>query len=152
MPTKKLKKISLEYYPKYFLCTLTSNLTKKITSYYNHNLQDLGITTQQFLALRVLYYEGDNVGLGEFAKRARLQKSSAVSMIKRLERMGYVSKEPNPNDARLVIIKLTDMAYDMHPKILDKVIELEKYLEKQIGDKNLKQLSDSIFKIVEIDL
>ncbi|SPD71898.1 Transcriptional regulator, MarR family [uncultured Desulfobacterium sp.] len=140
-------KYSGKYPAKYLFCTLTTHLAKKVRLYYNKQLRPLGITSQQLVALGVLCFEEKDLSLGEFAKIARLKKSSAVSMIKRLEAMGLVKKEPHPSDARLVVLKVTDNTLELLPKLHEKVQRLEKHLETQIGSKKLLEFVENIYNI-----
>ena len=73
---------------------------RKLVSYYNYELSPLGITAPQMIALGVLCFQED-LSLGEFAGQMKIRKVTAVSMIKRLEAMGFVTKEAHPQDARL---------------------------------------------------
>jgi|GEM_PF-871352 DNA-binding MarR family transcriptional regulator len=144
-------KYSGNYPAKYLFCTLATHLAKKVRLYYNRELRPLGITSQQLVALGVLCFEEQDLSLGEFAKLARLKKSSAVSMIKRLEAMGLVTKEPHPSDARLIVLKVTDKTLDLLPKLHEKVQKLEKHLEVQIGSKKLGEFVENIYRILRID-
>ena len=85
------------------ICYLATQAVRKILAYYNRSLKPLGLTAQQVMALNVLWRE-DGLSLGVFAKRAGMCKAAAVTMIKRLESMGLVTKKINPEDARLNVL------------------------------------------------
>ncbi|MCP4681609.1 MAG: MarR family transcriptional regulator [Desulfobacterales bacterium] len=136
---------------KYFLFTLSSQVTRKLVAYYNQELAPLGLTAQQLIALGVLCFEED-LSLGEFAERVKVRKATAVSMIRRLKSMGLVTSEPHPKDARLNVLKITDKTRETIPKIHEKVAELEDNIEAQIGVSNLKRLVDDLSLLLDAEI
>ena len=73
-------------------------------------------------------------------------------MIDRLEVLGLVTKESDPVDARLKIIKPTDMVKEIHPEIHEKVAELEFDLESHMGASNLETLISQLSFVLAIEL
>ncbi len=136
---------------KYLLCTLITQAARKIVSHYNREFAPLGLTAQQIMALGVVTSE-NGVNLGEFAKRLKLGKPAAGTMIDRLEVLGFVTKESDPVDARLKIIKPTDMAKEIHPEIHEKVAELEFDLKSHMGASNLEALISQLSSVLAIEL
>jgi MarR family transcriptional regulator, organic hydroperoxide resistance regulator len=137
--------------PKYFICTLATQAARKMTGYYNRVLSPLGLTAQQVMALGVIWREED-ISLGTFARRSGVGKAAAVTMIKRLDRMGLVETIPDPEDARLNKIRLTEKSRRMAPKLLKKAATLEKEIEKAVGKKNMQALIKGLTIIKDIDL
>jgi len=135
---------------KYFLCTLITRGARKIVAYYNRELAPLGLTAQQLIALGVLSSE-EEISLGVFAKRLKMGKAAAASMIKRLVSMGLVTKEPHPHDARLIVLKVTDKARELDPAIHEKVAELERTIESQVGAAELKKFIDQLSTLLELE-
>lgn len=138
------------YEPKYFLLFLTSQVARKLTGYYNRELAELGLTSNQMLCLGVLWYE-EGVSLGVFAERAGLGKAAAVSMVKRLEKMGLVRRRPNLDDARLNALYLTDKARRLAPKLSSKVGQLEDELERSLGIERTRALHEALRAIKAMD-
>ena len=124
---------------KYFLCSLTTQVARKMVAYYNRELAPLNLTAQQVMALGVLWRE-ENISLGVFADRAGIGKAAAVSMVKRLEAMGLVQREAHPRDGRLNMLKLTEQARAMAPLVGEKVAALERAVESAVGVENLTVL------------
>ncbi len=137
--------------PKYFICSLATQAARKMIAYYNNALEPVGLTAQQVMALGVLWRE-DGLSLGVFAKRSGMGKAAAVSMIKRLESMGMVSKKTDPDDARLNVLKLTHKARKMSPELLAIGSELEKNIENAIGKETMVSLIKSLSVIRDLDL
>ena len=135
---------------KYFLLTQVTQVVGKLVAYYNRELEPLGITSQQMIALGVLCFQ-DDLSLGEFTNQLKIRKASAVSMINRLEAMGLVTKEPNPRDARLNLLKITEKTRDLIPQIHEKVSELEKTIEGQVGAARLEGMYMDLSMLLDVD-
>jgi DNA-binding MarR family transcriptional regulator len=68
-----------------------------------------GVNTQQhqlLLALKGLP-DGTNPTVGALAERLQLRHHSAVGLVDRLAQAGYVSRRPNPDDRRQVLVRMT---------------------------------------------
>ena len=79
-------------------------------------------------------------------------KAAAVTMINRLEQMGLVSREPHPHDARLNLLKLTDKARKLAPKVAEKVASLEQNIESAVGRKKTQTLIEALSVIQDMEL
>ncbi len=137
--------------PKYFICSLTTTAARKMVAYYNRVLAPLGLTAQQVMALGTLWREED-ISLGKFARRAGIGKAAAVTMIQRLEQMGLVSREPDPGDGRLNLLRLTDRARMLAPQVAEKVAALEESLESAIGPEDTETLIKALSVIRDMEL
>jgi len=137
--------------PKYFICSLTTLIARKMVAYYNRVLAPLGLTAQQMMALGVLWQE-ENLSLGVFARRAGIGKAAAATMIKRLEQMGLVSKEADLKDGRLNVLKLTNKARKMAPQVAEKVATLERNIESAIGHEKVRSLIEALMIIRDLKL
>ena len=122
-----------------------------MTGYYNRVLSPIGITAQQVMALGVIWRE-ENISLGTFANRSGVGKAAAVTMIKRLERMGLVKTYPDPEDARLNKIRLTEKSRRMAPGLLEKAAAMEKEIEAAVGKENMESLIKGLTIIRDLDL
>ena len=120
-------------------------------AYYDRELAQFGITANQSYVLAILEAK-DGLSLGEFAQRAKCGKAAAVTMVDRLEAIGLVRREPDPDDARLNRIVVTDKTRELFPKVDETVDRLEKAIEDAIGEDNLKNLIESLSIIRRMDL
>jgi len=135
---------------KYFLCTQLTRASRKIVAYYNRELAPLGLTAQQLIALGVLI-SNENLSLGQFARRLKMGKAGAATMINRLEGLGLVTKEAHPFDARLNVLKLTHSARELHPEIQKTVLDLENTIESQIGVSDLHEFVNHLSSFLELE-
>ncbi len=124
---------------KFFLCTLLAQASRKMIAYYNRELNKLGISAQQMIALGVLAYQ-DEVTLGKFADGMKISRPTALHMLNRLKGMGLITAEPHPSDGRLKVYNITDKTRKLIPKIHKKVKELEGFIESKAVSSSLDRL------------
>ncbi len=122
-----------------------------MVAYYNNALTSMGLTAQQVMALGVLWQE-EGLSLGGFARRAGMGKASAVTMIRRLERMGLVTKTPDPEDARLNSLNLTQKARALAPDVLAMGAALEKNIENAVGKEDMAAMIRGLAVIRDLDI
>lgn len=137
--------------PQYFICSLATRAVRRMVAYYNRTLESLGLTAQQVMALGVLWKE-DEISLGEFARRAGMGKAAAVTMIRRLERMGLVTKTANPTDGRLNVLNLTRKARELAPEILSVGAALERNIEEIVGKEDMAGMIRGLKAIRDLDM
>ncbi|MEW5723234.1 MAG: MarR family transcriptional regulator [Thermodesulfobacteriota bacterium] len=137
--------------PKYFLCSLTTKAARRLVAYYNRELAPLGLTAHQVLALGVLWRKED-LSLGRFAREAGIGKAAAVAMVRRLAAQGLVTRHPHPRDARLNVLRLTDKARRLAPRVAATVSRLEKKVEAALGVSGVEALTHGLGVINDLDL
>jgi len=91
--------------------------------------EGVGLTPVQWLVLYALYKK-DGESLTQLAKRCYLDNSTITGVVDRLEKAGYVSREPFQGDRRIYNIVLLPKAYEIKEKaeqitnaIYDEMIE-----------------------------
>lgn len=60
-------------------------------------------------------YEEDGLQMGELARRSRLSKQTMTSLVRRVERNGFVVRAQDPTDARATLVSLTERARAFEP-------------------------------------
>lgn len=60
-------------------------------------------------------YEEDGLQMGELARRSRLSKQTMTSLVRRVERNGFVVRTQDPTDARAALVSLTERARAFEP-------------------------------------
>jgi DNA-binding MarR family transcriptional regulator len=81
---------------------------------YRHPLRRLGLTYPQYLVMVALWKE-DGVTVGTLGERLSLDTSTLTPLLKRLERLGLVTRLRSETDERRVIVTLTDKGQEMQP-------------------------------------
>src|SRR3954468_2994928 len=89
------------------LCFALYSTSLAMTKLYKPLLAPLGLTYPQYLAMLVLWEEGD-VAVHELGERLFLDSGTLTPLLKRLQAAGYVERSRDAADERRVRIALTD--------------------------------------------
>jgi DNA-binding MarR family transcriptional regulator len=98
--------------------------TKLLNSSIDKLLEPFNITFTRFTVLSRLYWtESGQLTLGEIAELLVVHPTSVTSAIDRLERDGFVRREPHPSDRRATLATITKSGRDLvrkaTPHLLD---------------------------------
>jgi DNA-binding MarR family transcriptional regulator len=89
-----------------FLCFAVYSTNLAFNRVYKPLLDELGLTYPQYIALVALYEEADQT-VGKLGEKLFLDSSTLTPLLKRLEAMGVVTRQRDPQDERQVRINLT---------------------------------------------
>src|ERR671916_3404940 len=89
--------------------------------------------------------------LTELAASAGLTKQAVGEAVTELERLGYVSRVPDPHDGRAKIIKLTDRGMDAVIKGRRIFSEIEREWAEQIGPELVASFREAATRIAAIE-
>ncbi len=101
-----------------------------------------GIRPAQSVALVPLAAGGMHAS--DLADRLRVSRQAVAQAITALERHGYVSRGPDPVDARARIIELTQRGRQALRVMRSNAVELEKRWEKVLGCQRLGELRETL--------
>jgi len=90
-----------------FMCFAVYSANLAYGKAYKPILDKLGVTYTQYLAIVALWEEDHQTvsGLGE---KLFLESNTLTPILKRLEAVGYVTRQRSPRDERQVVVSLTD--------------------------------------------
>ncbi|MEM7816657.1 MAG: MarR family transcriptional regulator [Candidatus Aenigmatarchaeota archaeon] len=112
------------------------------------------ITLSQFLVLNFLHKE-ENCKMSYLAKFMRVSMPAMTGIIERLSKQNFVLREFEPNDRRIIKIRLTKKGKNLLAKINQQRLKLVKELFSEISDKDrneyLRILSQIKEKILQRD-
>lgn len=89
-----------------YLCFATYSANLAFSRVYKPMLDELGLTYPQYLVLIALY-EQDGQTVGGLGGRLFLDSSTLTPLLKRMEGMGYLTRQRDPKDERQVRVSLT---------------------------------------------
>jgi DNA-binding MarR family transcriptional regulator len=89
------------------LCFKLYSTSLKMTQIYKPMLSALNLTYPQYLVL-VILWEEEGLGIKDLAQRLGQDPGSITPLVKRLEAVGYVNRDRDPNDERNRVLTLTD--------------------------------------------
>lgn len=81
-------------------------IIKSIQDYYQEVSENFGVTGPQLWALKTISHH-DSLSLSELSQKMYLHPSTITGVIDRLEKKGYVKRNRNQGDRRVVCVALT---------------------------------------------
>jgi DNA-binding MarR family transcriptional regulator len=95
-------------------------------------------------------FEEDGLRMGEISRRSRLSKQTMTTMVRLAERDGLVVREPDPADARAVLVRLSDRARRFAP-VAERVLErLEERVAEMLGETEQRRLRAALTGLAEL--
>ncbi|GLZ88288.1 MarR family transcriptional regulator [Metapseudomonas resinovorans] len=95
-----------------FLCFAVYSANLAFGKAYKPILEQLGLTYTQFIAIVALWDE-DNQTVGSLGEKLFLESNTLTPMLKKLEGMGLVQRQRDPEDERQVRVSLTKAGKDL---------------------------------------
>jgi DNA-binding MarR family transcriptional regulator len=111
-------------------------------------LHEHGFDDLEAAHLVVLQYPGPQ-GLrpSELAARVGMSKQAVNYLLGQLERLGYLLREPDPDDQRSRRIVLTERGYAVIPVIRGAVMEVEAAWSRELGEDRFAQLRELLVEL-----
>jgi DNA-binding MarR family transcriptional regulator len=95
-------------------------------------------------------FEEDGLRMGEIARRSRLSKQTMTTMVRLAERDGLVVRDPDPDDARAVRVRLSDRAREFRP-VAERVLNrLEERVAGILGGSGQRRMRDGLAELAEM--
>ena len=98
-----------------FLCFAIYSANLAFGRAYKQGLEELGLTYPQWIAI-VALWEKDDQTVGDLGDKMFLESNTLTPILKKLEAMGYLSRQRNPADERQVRVSLTDAGRRLREK------------------------------------
>ena len=128
------------------LCFALYAATNAITRAYRSRLSHIGLTYPQYLVMMVLW-ETDGITVKTIAERLHLDSPTITPLLKRLESCGFVSRQRNAKDERVVNVFLTDAGRGIQARVAD----MQKGVACQTGmqEKQFIELRSTLHELVD---
>ena len=101
-------------------------------------------------------WQQDNISINKLAKRTQLKKSTLTSMLDRLVKMEYISRQQSKQDRRVILIQRTKKDKDLENKYVELSQEHAKFFysgfsESQINrfEKDLEHILNNLMAFEE---
>ena len=118
-----------------------------VSKMYNEEASKYGASMATGLALLSIDTE-DGVPSTSLGPRMGMESTSLSRTLKTMENQGLIRREPNPNDGRGVLIKLTKEGLEKRSLSKEVVIQFNQSIEKVVSEKDL----ESFYKVIELIL
>jgi len=111
-----------------------------------NELRQMGLTHSQWTAMGVLY---DRSGLthSELEQFLLIEAPSLTSLVKGMEKRGWVVRRQHPEDARVKLIELTELGRKTIEPALQLGMEGEEELLQFLSEEELEQAEQTLRKI-----
>lgn len=143
------------------LCFPVYAASRLIIREYQPHLEKMGITYPQYLVLMILW-DADNIPVSDIAGKLILKTNTVTPLLKRMEKLGIVTRKRSGNDERKVLIRLTEKGRQLQetasdipeflvgqllegPLSLDELIRLKNELEVIISLLNQEESSPEAY-------
>ena len=86
------------------------------------------------------------------APKMGMEATSLSRTLKTLEEKGFIERQPNPYDGRSVLLKLTPLGLEKRDYSKSLVLQFNKLIENQIGEKKLaafREVSETIIALTQ---
>lgn len=113
------------------ICFRLYKASRTMTRLYQPILENMNITYPQYVTMLVMWEE-ENIDFKELGKRLDLKTGTLTPIVKRLESLGYLYRDKNPEDNRRIWVKITKEGRELKqhatkvPELLMKFINLDK--------------------------
>jgi DNA-binding MarR family transcriptional regulator len=122
---------------------------KAIQDYSREVSDTFGITGPQLWALKTIS-QSESLSLSDLSERMYLHPSTITGLIDRLERKGYVTRNRDQVDRRVVSVRLTSKGKSLTKKAPNPVQGKMIYGLRGLKRKRLDLIYESVRKLVEI--
>lgn len=95
-------------------------------------------------------FEEDGLRMGELAARSHLAKQTMTTMVRVVERAGFVERRADREDARATRVHLTTRGRRLRPVAVREVARLERQVEERLGDRRAAALRASLAQVVDL--
>ena len=111
-------------------------------------LQERGFADFDAAYLTVFQYPGpDGTRPSELAARLRISKQALNHLLGQLEKLGYLERQPDPDDLRSKRVALTTRGISAIRVIREAVAEIEASWAAQLGTKRFAQLRQLLLDV-----
>jgi MarR family transcriptional regulator, organic hydroperoxide resistance regulator len=129
------------------LCFPLYATARAVTKQYTTLLAGTGLTYPQYLVMLVLWENGEPLSVGDLGGRLRLDSGTLTPLLKRLETVGLVARERDPEDERRVLVELTDAGRALEHRVADVPYRLQAAMG--IGLTEALALRDQLNELIE---
>lgn len=109
-------------------------------------LKDFDITTPQFLALQVLR-DHPGITMGELCDKLFLAYSTATDLVDRMENHGYVTRQRDPEDRRVIRLFITEKGEFIIGEVITARRRYVDQILKELSEEEIEQLARSLEKL-----
>ena len=115
----------------YQIAALSTRLSREFSAAYK---MKFGISVPEWRVVAHLSQAEESLSVREICAQVHMDKSKVSRAIKKLEQKGFVEKEINGNDRRLVELQLSEKGWGMVKVLTPAAEEFEAHVLASLGD------------------
>ncbi len=100
-----------------FLCFAIYSANLAYGKAYKPILEELGLTYTQYITI-VALWENERLTVSSLGEKLFLESNTLTPILKKLESLGYLTRQRDPKDERQVVVALTDAGRALREKAL----------------------------------
>jgi len=131
---------------------VANTVGRLLDTFNEQNLKPFGRSYAEYLVLGMLRTTSDGQGLSPTTLNDILMQTSGglTQTIKRLEQAGLISRAPNPDDGRSVIVELTRTGEDLADRMLVAQAEAQNQKLAWLNESQRRQLLEALQTMVKV--
>ena len=120
-------------------------------SFQHETLEPFQLTPGDYAVLSTLRRSGPPYLLSPSKLYTALERSSGgmTKMLKRLEALELIEREPDPDDRRSTLVRLTATGMSLQAQIFDVFLSRAQELVKSISPRELERIDDSLRALID---
>lgn len=130
------------------LCFPLYAASREIVRKYTPLLKEIDLTYTQYLVMMIMW-EHKKLNIGELGKFLYLDTGTLSPLLKSMETKGFVKRERQKNDERIVNVEITEKGENLKEKALEIPKKMGECLS--LSNEDAKTLYKILYKILETE-
>lgn len=107
-------------------------------------------STKNEVFILMLLYRNDYVNMTQIAEYVNVPLNTATGIVARMEKRGWICRNRDPEDKRVVTIVLTEQGLEQMHNILNEFIRYGTLIIQELNDKEIQLLGKTFDKIIGV--
>lgn len=129
------------------LCFPLYVCSKEIVRKYKPFLDEIDLTYTQYITMMVMW-EHKQITVKDMGNLLFLDSGTLTPVLKKLEQKGYITRERNEKDERLLNVTITDIGEKLKEKAVEIPYKLSSCVE--LGQEDAEKLYELLYKILNL--
>lgn len=133
-----------------FIGFLISKAAQSLVESVDTDMEEIGITSKHY-GIMLLLSRQDGLPQATIGEKLRIDRTTMVKLVDKLEEMSLVERHRDPNDRRAYALSLSEQGHHILPEISQRVIELEKSSLSKLEKVEIQELFRILLKLLKTE-
>jgi DNA-binding MarR family transcriptional regulator len=124
-------------------------IKRSVAACHHSELKNMPITPSQWAVLDAVMESGDGIALTSLAKSLKITSPAASQLVEGLCEKGFLIRQPDPNDRRSMVIRLTKKHFKKMAKMKEGFLERFMDVFDVLSDEELRECADLNGKVAK---